>query len=60
MSKRDYYEVLEVTRTASEAEIKSAYRRLAAEHHPDRSNDGGEKFRQVKDAYEALKKLRGL
>lgn len=54
------YAALGISADASDDEIKSAYRRLAAEHHPDRSNDGGEKFRQVKDAYEALKKLRGL
>ncbi len=54
------YEVLGVTEEASDDELKSAYRRLAAEHHPDRSNDGGEKFRQIKDAYETLRKLRGF
>ncbi|MDH4106271.1 MAG: DnaJ domain-containing protein, partial [Gammaproteobacteria bacterium] len=37
MSKRDYYQVLELTRSASEAEIKKAYRRLAMKHHPDRN-----------------------
>jgi DnaJ like chaperone protein len=54
------YEVLGVTPEASDEELKSAYRRLAAEHHPDRATDGGERFRAVKDAYEALKKLRGF
>ena len=54
------YAALGITEDASDEEIKSAYRKLAAEHHPDRSSDGGEKFRLVKDAYEALKKLRGL
>lgn len=54
------YAALGVTEAATDDEIKSAYRRLAAEHHPDRSNDGGEKFRLVKDAYEALRKLRGF
>jgi molecular chaperone DnaJ len=37
VSKRDYYEVLEVAKTASEAEIKSSYRRLAMKFHPDRN-----------------------
>lgn len=54
------YVLLGVTKDASDDEVKSAYRRLAAEHHPDRASDGGEKFRQIKDAYEALKKLRGF
>ncbi len=54
------YAALGVTEEATDDEIKSAYRKLAAEHHPDRSNDGGEKFRLVKDAYEALRKLRGF
>lgn len=55
-----YYRVLGVTAESTDDEVKSAYRRLAAAHHPDRSKDGGEKFRQVKDAYETLRKLRGL
>lgn len=57
MAKRDYYEVLGVTRTASEADIKKAYRRLAMKHHPDR-NDGDaeaeEKFKEAKEAFEIL------
>lgn len=54
------YEVLGITPEATDDEVKSAYRRLAAEHHPDRATDGGERFRLVKDAYEALRKLRGF
>jgi molecular chaperone DnaJ len=57
MAKRDYYEVLELSRTATEAEIKKAYRRLAMKHHPDRNpdDDGSEgKFKEAKEAYEVL------
>jgi hypothetical protein len=57
MSKRDYYEVLNVARNASEAEVKQAYRRLAMKHHPDR-NPGDqvaeEHFKEAKEAYEVL------
>jgi len=57
MSKRDYYEVLGVARNAPEAELKSAYRRLAMKHHPDR-NPGDKtseaKFKEAKEAYEIL------
>ncbi len=57
MSKRDYYEILCVTKTASEVEIKKAYRRLAMKHHPDRNPDDVEaeaKFKEAKEAYEIL------
>jgi molecular chaperone DnaJ len=57
MSKRDYYSVLGVARTATEAEIKKAYRRLAMKYHPDRNpNDAEaeEKFKECKEAYEVL------
>jgi molecular chaperone DnaJ len=57
MSKRDYYQVLELTRSASEAEIKKAYRRLAMKHHPDRNPNDHEaegKFKEAKEAYEVL------
>ncbi|MDG4596730.1 MAG: molecular chaperone DnaJ [Candidatus Contendobacter sp.] len=61
MAKRDYYEILNVARNASEAEIKQAYRRLAMKHHPDR-NPGDqvaeEKFKEAKEAYEALSDAR--
>ncbi|MFP3124595.1 molecular chaperone DnaJ [Ectobacillus funiculus] len=56
MSKRDYYEVLGVSKTASKDEIKKAYRRLAKKYHPDVSTepDATEKFKEVQEAYEVL------
>lgn len=58
MSKRDYYEVLSVTRTASDGDLKSAYRKLAMQWHPDRNpgdKDCESKFREVSEAYDCLK-----
>jgi molecular chaperone DnaJ len=55
--KRDYYEVLGVGKTATEAEIKKAYRKLALKYHPDVSPDKGEaeeKFKEITEAYETL------
>src|SRR5258706_5005783 len=57
MSKRDYYEVLGVERTATDQELKSAYRRLARSHHPDTNqNDPAaeEKFKELSEAYSVL------
>jgi molecular chaperone DnaJ len=57
MAKRDYYEVLGVSKSASGDEIKKAYRRLAMKFHPDRNTDDAEaeaKFKEVKEAYEVL------
>ena len=57
MDKRDYYEVLGVSRNASEKEIKSAYRKLAKKYHPD-SNQGNQdaenKFKEASEAYSVL------
>jgi molecular chaperone DnaJ len=56
-AKRDYYEVLGVSRDADEEAIKKAYRKLAMKHHPDRNpNDKSaeEKFKEAKEAYEVL------
>jgi len=56
MSKRDYYEVLGVGRDADENAIKSAYRRLARQYHPDvnKSDDAEERFKEINEAYEVL------
>ena len=59
MAKRDYYEILGVGKTATEEEIKKAYRKLAMKHHPDRNQGDAakgaeEKFKEVKEAYEML------
>lgn len=57
MAKRDYYEVLGVSRGASQQEIKRAYRRLALKYHPDKNPDDGEseeRFKEAAEAYEAL------
>src|ERR671922_1255579 len=56
--RRDYYDVLGVSRGASEREIKSAFRRLARELHPDVSEqpDAEERFREAAEAYEVLSK----
>lgn len=55
--KRDYYEILEVTKTADKTEIKSAYRKLAIKYHPDKNPDNPEaedKFKEASEAYDVL------
>lgn len=54
MSKRDYYEVLGVGKSASPDEIKKAFRKAAIEHHPDKGGDEA-KFKEINEAYEVLK-----
>ncbi len=57
MAKRDYYEILGIERSASDDEIKKAYRRLAMKHHPDRNKDDAaapKRFKEAKEAYEVL------
>jgi molecular chaperone DnaJ len=53
-TKRDYYEILGISKDASADEIKTAFRRAAIEHHPDRGGDE-EKFKEINEAYEVLK-----
>jgi len=58
MSKRDYYEVLGVSRTSTEVELKAAFRKLAMQHHPDRNPgdaDCEHKFKEINEAYDVLK-----
>ena len=57
MAKRDYYEVLGVSKDASEDEIKKAYRKIAIKYHPDRNPDNKEaeeKFKEAAEAYDVL------
>jgi len=57
INKRDYYDVLGVARTASDQDIKSAYRRLAHQHHPDKNQgnrDAEERFKEAAEAYAVL------
>ncbi|AVN59032.1 molecular chaperone DnaJ [Mesoplasma florum] len=56
MAKRDYYEVLGVSKTSTEQEIKSAYRKLAKKYHPDMNKESGaeEKFKEVNEAASVL------
>jgi molecular chaperone DnaJ len=58
MSKRCYYEVLEVERSVNDGELKSAFRKLAMKWHPDRNpgdNDSEHRFKEINEAYEVLK-----
>jgi molecular chaperone DnaJ len=58
MAKRDYYEVLGVGRSADEKELKSAFRKLAKQHHPDANPDSKaseQKFKEINEAYDVLK-----
>ncbi|TFG68164.1 MAG: molecular chaperone DnaJ, partial [Methanomassiliicoccus sp.] len=58
VQKRDYYEVLGVSRNAAKDEIKKAYRKLAMKYHPDTNKEdpkqAEEKFKELSEAYEVL------
>lgn len=57
MAKRDYYEILGIDKSASAAEIKKAYRKMAIKHHPDKNPDDKDaeaKFKEAAEAYEIL------
>lgn len=56
MSKKDYYEVLGISKTANEQEIKKAFRKLAMKYHPDKNKEQGaeDKFKEINEAYEVL------
>ena len=56
MNKKDYYEILGVSKTASDKEIKSAFRKLAKQYHPDvnKAPDAAEKFKEAQEAYAVL------
>lgn len=67
-SRVDYYKVLGLSKSATDSEVKKAYRKLALKFHPDKSNSLGEsyrksaeeKFKQISEAYEAIKKERNM
>ena len=60
MAKRDYYDVLGVTKSASKDDIKKAYRKLALKYHPDKykEQDANVKFQSINEAYRVLLKCK--
>src|SRR5438105_12436733 len=57
MSKKDFYEILGVSKTASQDKVKKAYRKVAMQHHPDRNpgdKSAEEKFKEAAEAYEIV------
>ena len=62
MPEKDFYEVLGVERSASEDEIKKAYRQLALKYHPDKNpgdESAEEKFKEIQDAFDRIERARG-
>ena len=57
---KDYYSTLGVNNTATPEEIKTAFRRLAHQYHPDKSTGDAEKFKDINEAYSAVRKERNL
>ena len=55
MSKRDYYELLGISKSASDDEIKKAFRKQAVKYHPDKEGGDEAKFKEINEAYEVLK-----
>jgi molecular chaperone DnaJ len=55
-TKRDYYDVLGISKNSTQDEIKRAFRRLAMQYHPDRNKapDAEQKFKEINEAYEVL------
>lgn len=51
---KDYYEILGVSKNATEDEIKRAYRKLAHQYHPDKNKGDGKKFKEINEAYQVL------
>ena len=59
MAKQDYYDVLGVAQSADAADIKSAFRKLAMQYHPDRNagdDTAEQKFKEINEAYQSLRK----
>ena len=54
MVKKDYYDILGVTKSSSPDEIKKAYRKLAHQYHPDKQGGNEEKFKELNEAYSVL------
>ena len=54
MAKKDYYEILGISKNASQDEIKKAFRKLAHQHHPDKGGGNEEKFKEINEAYQVL------
>src|ERR1700750_743969 len=55
MAKRDYYEILGISKSSSADEIKKSFRRAAIQHHPDKEGGDETKFKEINEAYEVLK-----